>query len=116
MVFLWYFPNVVNHKWLNNLLKIRFHNEYIQTWSPNAFHNDKCITYRIIKEVFEFEPYLTLLPERLRIIFTEFRLGNATLRIETGRLFNIDINKRCCTSCNRNDTGMNFVNCFNVTL
>ena len=46
------------------------------------------------KEVFEFESYLTFLPERLRIIFTQFRLGNTKLPIETGRWFNIDINKR----------------------
>ena len=25
----WYFPNVVNHKWLNNCLKIKLHDEYI---------------------------------------------------------------------------------------
>ena len=64
----WRFPNVVNHKWLNNYL----HDEYIQTWLSNVFHNDKCITNRIFKDAFEFESYLTLLPERLRIIFTQF--------------------------------------------
>ena len=40
----WHFPNAVNHKWLNNSLKIRLHDEYIQTWSSNVFHNDKCIS------------------------------------------------------------------------
>ena len=25
----WHFPNAVNHKWLNNCLKIRLHDEYI---------------------------------------------------------------------------------------
>ena len=88
----WHFPNVVNHKWLNNCLKIRLHDEYIQTWTSNVFHNDQCI-----KEVFEFEPYLTLLPERLRINFTKFMLGNTKLPIETGRWFNININERYCT-------------------
>ena len=104
----WHFPNAVNHKWLNNCLKIRLHDEYIQTWSSNVLHNDKCITYRIFKEVFEFESYLTLLPERLRILFTQFRLTNTKLPIETGRWFNIDRNKRYCTLCNRNEIGDEF--------
>ena len=39
----WHFPNVVNHKWLYNCPKIRLHDEYIQTWSSDAFHNDKCV-------------------------------------------------------------------------
>ena len=104
----WHFPNAVNHKWLNNCLKIRLHDEYSQTWSANVFHDDKCITYRIFKEVFEFESYLTLLPERLRILFTQFRLGNTKLPIETGRWFNIDRNERYCTLCNINDIGDEF--------
>ena len=58
------------------------------------------IMYRIFKEVFEFEPYLTLLPER--IIFTQFMLGNTKLPIATGRWFNIDRNERYWTLCNRN--------------
>ena len=49
-----------------------------------------------------------MLPERLRILFTQFRLGNTKLPIETGRWFNIDINKRCCTLCNRNEIGDGF--------
>ena len=114
----WHFPNAVNHKWLNNCLKIRLHDEYIQTWSSNVFHNVNCITYRIFKEVFEFESYLTLLPERLRILFTQFRLTNTKLSIEPGRGFNIDRNERYCTLCNRNEIGDEFhINYrFNVTL
>ena len=74
----------------------------------NVFHNDKCVTYRIFKEVFEFEPYLTLLPEMLRIIFTQLRPGNRKLPIATGRWFNVDINERYCTLCNRNEIGDEF--------
>ena len=131
---IWHFPSVVNHKWLNNCLKIRLHDGYIQTWSSNVFHNDKCITYGIFKEVFEFESYLTLLPERLRIFFTQFRLGNTKLPIETGRWFDVDRNdietgrwfdvdrndiekgrwfdvdrnERYCTLCNGNEIGDEF--------
>ena len=48
------------------------------------------MTYNIFKEVFEFVPYLALLPERLRIVFIPFRQGNTKLTIETGRWVNID--------------------------
>ena len=72
-----------------------------------VFHNDKCITWRIFKEVFEFDQYLTLLPERLRIIFTKFRLANTKLFIETGRWFNIDRNERYIL-CNINEIGDEF--------
>ena len=101
----WHFPNVVNHKWLNNCLKIRLRDEYIQTRSSNVLRNDKCITHRIFKEVFKFEPYLKLLPERLRIIVIQCRLGNTKLLTETGRWFNIDRNQWCCTLCNRKEIG-----------
>ena len=49
----WHFPNTVNHKWLNNCLNIRLHDEYTQTWSSNVLRNDKCIIHRIFKEFFQ---------------------------------------------------------------
>ena len=59
----------------------------------------------MFKEVFKFEP---LSPERLRIVFTKFRLGNTKLSIETGRWFNIHRNERCCSLCNINEIGDEF--------
>ena len=64
--------------------------------------------HRMYYKCFDFEPFLTLLPERLRIICTQFKLGNTKLLIETGRWFNIDRNVRCCTLCNRNEIGDEF--------
>ena len=69
----------------------------------NVYHNYKCITYRLFKEVFEFEPYITLLPERSRNVFTQFRLGNTKKPFEASKWFNIDRNESYCTSCNRNE-------------
>ena len=111
-----HFPNAVNHKWLYNRLKIRLHDEYIQTWSSNVFHNDKCITYRIFKEVFEFESYLTLLPDRLRILFTQLRLvtQNCLLKQADGSIL-IDM-KGIVLCVIEMRLGMNFIYCFNVTL
>ena len=40
--------------------------------------------------------------------FSQFRLGNTKLPIETGRWFNIDRNERYCTLCNRNKIGDEF--------
>ena len=49
-----------------------------------------------------------MLPGRLRIIFTQLRLGNTKLPIEIDRWSNIDRNERYCTLCNRNDIGDEF--------
>ena len=58
--------------------------------------------------MFEFDSYMTLLPERLRILFTQFRMGNTKLPIETGRWFNIDRNEMFCTLFNINEIGDEF--------
>ena len=52
---------------------------------------------------------MTLLSERLRILFTQFRPGNTKLPIETGRWFNIERHERySCTLCNINEIGGEF--------
>ena len=97
--------NISDRKCFTEMSPHIIHEEYIQTWSSNVFHDDKCIAYIIFKEVFEFESYLTLLPERLRIIFTQFRLVTQNCLL---RWFNIDRNERYCTLCNRNEIGDEF--------
>ena len=95
--------------------------QYIQARSSNVFHNDKCITYRIFKEVFEYELHLTLLPERLRILFTKFRLGNTKRLLcgivlkQAGGSILIEI-KGIVLCVMEMRLGMNFIYCFNVTL
>ena len=53
-------------------------------------------------------------------MFTQFRLGNTKLPIETDRWFNIDrIERYCiciCICVIEMRLGMNFIYCFNVTL
>ena len=49
-----------------------------------------------------------MLSERLRIIFTKFRLADTKLPSETGRWFNIYRNERYCILCNRNKIGDEF--------
>ena len=81
------------------------------------FHNEKCITYKIFKEVFEFESYLTLLPERLGILFTQFRLGNTFKQAFKQADGSIWIAMKGIVLCvTEMRLGMNFIYCFNVTL
>ena len=111
-----HFPNVVNHKCLNNCLTIRLHAEYIQTWLSNVFYNDNCITYRIFRDVFEFKPYLTLLPERLRIVL--LNLGwvtqNCLLKQADGSIW--IAMKGIVLWVTEMRLEMDFIYCFNVTL
>ena len=87
--------------WVKTVQTILYESGLSNVWHfPNVVNHN-----RIFKEVFEFESFLTMLPERLRILFTQFRLGNTKLPIESGRWFNIDRNERYCTSCKRNEIG-----------
>ena len=64
----------------------------------NIFRHDHQMYVTMI-DVFKFESYLTYLLERLHIFFTQFKLGNKKLLIETSRLFSIDRNERYCILC-----------------
>ena len=58
------------------------------------------VTYKLFKEVFETEMYLSKnIPSRYRSAFAKFRCGVAPLRIETGRYENKNVNERVCFIC-----------------
>jgi hypothetical protein len=61
---------------------------------------NKLRTYRLFKEVFETEMYLSKnIPSRYRSAFAKFRCGVAPLRIETGRYENKNVHERVCFIC-----------------
>ena len=59
-------------------------------------------------EAFQFEPYLIFLPNRLRIIFTQFRVSNTTLFRTMKQLGGSTFIKKYCTFCDRNEIGDEF--------
>jgi hypothetical protein len=63
------------------------------------------VSYGYIKNIFDFESYIDILPKRFRIATFRLRLSSHKLRFETGRYApnRIDRNQRKCLLCNRND-------------
>ena len=60
----------------------------------------------------KFEPYLDILPTRLRIRLTRFRTSNHRLPIETGRWRKRLRGERICPHCSNNSIGDEFHNLF----
>ena len=65
---------------------------------PNASGN-KLRSYRLIKNVYEFEPYLEIKEFKIRQAMAKFRISNHRLRIETGRYDNTPVDERTCLIC-----------------
>ena len=61
---------------------------------------NKLRTYKLFKEVFETEMYLSKnIPSRYRSAFAKFRCDVAPLQIETCRYENKNVNERVCFIC-----------------
>jgi hypothetical protein len=77
--------------------------KYKVNWQNRMFSQkvgNKLRTYKLFKEVFETEMYLSKnIPSRYRSAFAKFRCGVAPLRIETGRDENKNVNERVCFIC-----------------
>ena len=93
---------------LNKLLKKKLCIKYSQEWRSNLFNDkrgnnfsgNKLRTYRIFKNTFRFEKYLSTLSLQQRVVFTRFRIGSHKLEIEKGRYFNTAPENRICKLCN----------------
>ena len=103
--FVWESQNVYDLKWFLNATKLRICDQAKQNWYSSINDSPKCITYRIFKDTFCQENFLSILPKGSRIIFTRFRTTNHRLPIETGRWVNIERTQRKCSLCNENDLG-----------
>ena len=84
----------------NTILKLRLHDLFIQNWNEGITKGGKCTAYRIIKNTFGFEKYLTELPVNNRILMTKFRCRNPSLPIEAGCRAQTQRDLRLCLHCN----------------
>ena len=77
--------------------------KYKVNWQNRMFSQkvgNKLRTYKLFKEVFEIEMYLSKnIQSRYRSAFAKFRCGVAPMRIETGRYENKNVNERVCLIC-----------------
>jgi hypothetical protein len=79
----------------------------VKLWEEQVFDHSCCVNYRILKDQLSFEPYLRLLNDRQRIIFTKFRCGNNKLPVNVNKFTGTDVDK-LCTICEAGDIGDEF--------
>jgi hypothetical protein len=91
------------HKNVITQLEDFLFDKYKVNWQNRMFSQNvgnKLRTYKLFKEVFETEMYLSKnISSRYRSAFAKFRCGVAPLRIETGRYENKNVNERVCFIC-----------------
>jgi len=92
-------------KWLTDKVKQILMDQYTQKWSAEIYESNKCINYRMFKDVFVFEKYLTELPCRYSTAFSKFRMCNHKLPVERGRYRHILRSERKCNMCNSDSIG-----------
>ena len=105
---IWLDQSVMNSKWLANKVKLTFNDFYIQVWHNEISNSSKGITYRIFKENFRPEHYLTKIPTKFCVTLSKFRMSNHKLKIEVGRWANTPRNERLCDICETQSLGDEF--------
>ena len=90
------------------LVKRKLQDQYIQSWFAEINRNEMFYNYRMFKENFAFEKYLTILPANLALATIKFRTLNHKMPIQKGRIMNVSRNERLCTKCGMRDLGDEF--------
>ena len=85
--------------------KQRVFDVFKQSWYNDIANNRVLTLYKNYKLSFDFEHYLNILPNKLRVAISRLRLSSHQLRIETGRYSQnrVDRAQRICTLCNKSD-------------
>ena len=80
--------DVLKQSWYNDIVNIRF-----------------LTLYKNYKLSFDFEQYLNVLPNKLKVALSRLRLSSHQLRNETGRYSQnrVDRAQRICSLCNKSD-------------
>ena len=76
--------------------------QFIQTWHYQLEISTKALNYKLFKNVFCFEEYLSILPYSASLQLCKLRTSNHKLPIETGRYTNTPRGERTCTLCHQN--------------
>ena len=89
---------------MKDVVVSQLENQFIQGWEAEIHRNRRCIAYRIFKDKFVLEPYLSTSNFLDRRALTKFRSGSHTLPVTKGRYKEggggFDVK---CKLCNNND-------------
>lgn len=105
--------NFTSHEWVKAAIRQRLQDHYMQKWNQIVYTSPKATSYRLYKETWGVEQYLTKLPPELRIPMCKFRTTNHRLAIERLRYVNVPRQNRTCHMCNSNQLGDEFHFLFN---
>ena len=101
-IYIHWFKEFLHNNVITQLEDFLF-DKYKVNWQNRMFSQkigNKLRTYKLLKEVFETEMYLSKnIPSRYRSAFAKIRCGVALLRIETCRYESKNVNERVCFIC-----------------
>ena len=89
---------------LKSLIDHRIKDYLLHEWHTMLDNNRLCLNYRLIKETFEIEHYLTISDEKIRIPLAKFRSGSHFLPISDQRYRDMDP-RNYCPLCQTNEVG-----------
>ena len=100
---------LVNTGRFTEIVKNRLKYHFVELWHVHVSgaqlgqnESSKLRFYKLLKNAFEKEPYLDLIPNfHMRKIITKFRCSDHVLEIEKGRHKNKKVEERLCKMCNR---------------
>jgi exonuclease III len=94
--------NDIEYQQLNSVIQ-RIYDQYIQQWFSEIGTLNKLESYRLFKDSFTCEKYLSCVDNtKYRVALTRFRCSAHKLLIEEGRYRNIIREERICRLCNMN--------------
>ena len=93
---IWDTHNFFNKVWLSKALKLRLMDLFLGDWYNSVQSN---LNYRIFKHNFEFETYLSIVPQNWLYFLISFRTRNHRLLAEVGRWSKTDYAERKCNLC-----------------
>ena len=99
--------------YFKSLVKQGLKDHFLQKWLQNVQENNVCLSYRLFKDRFGFEGYLTKLSFSARRSICRFRLSNHRLPIQQQRQLGIPREERVCHLCDKNEIGDEFHYLFN---
>ncbi len=85
----------IKFSWFKSAIKLRIEDCYRQEWSKLVYENEQCTVYRIFKNEFGFESYLTNLSHSYAIGMLKFRTRNVMIPLVRYRFENLVLDHKC---------------------
>ena len=92
------FPNI---KWLQISTRQKLTDLFLNDWYSSIQTSNKCLTYRMFKNSFNFEDYLIKLPSYCVNQLIKFRTRNHQMPVEKGDWTKTPFDQRICKLCSK---------------